>query len=418
MKMIRNEHDPYDAQHDPPVSHTHAQSPADAPPAQAQQADAEPRVPQKRARPKKRAVKRKLEQPRTPCGDKEDVVAQEPAPQTRLSLAEAFNRPSQVLAMPIRLYWAIATGFGVFVATVGIYVWVAALRMPTLSQSTLHDVANIDPIVQQRDSWLRDVLAARDEPSAWDHLLASDTDTPRPVQQRAKVKAAKKAVMREPATAPSAPELVDPVFAAYFGHADRYRAASRYPSAREGRVQPHAQAKQGRGRGVVFGARLQDDVSSDTAGAPVIASLLRAVDIDGVHLPAGSEVHGSLAGHNETRVFVAFQFLRLPDGSTFAFEGLARDASGRAGIAAQRRLTRRTAGSVGVASATRMVQQAGREFAGTVGNVLGAGIEGGATATADKSRRMDRDEYVLTAKAGTPIGIYVQDMHDGLNEVG
>ncbi|HET6343393.1 MAG TPA: hypothetical protein VFH51_00620 [Myxococcota bacterium] len=160
--------------------------------------------------------------------------------------------------------------------------------------------------------------------------------------------------------------------------------------------------------GIVLRARLQDEVSSDPTGAPVIAVLARRADAGDVRLAPGTELHGRVVGSNETRIFVTFDFARTPGGERISLQGTARDEGGRVGIPGKKMFTQRTAGSIGVASASKVIQEAGRELAGPIGSVLGAGLEGAADAGADKTKRADRDEYVLIAQRGAGFAVYLQ----------
>jgi type IV secretory pathway VirB10-like protein len=137
--------------------------------------------------------------------------------------------------------------------------------------------------------------------------------------------------------------------------------------------------------------------------------------LGGSTLPSGTELHGTVqsAGYGEGRVFVTFNFALLDDGSSIDFTGIARDTSGRPGIPGRKVLNKDSAGSVGISALGRAISHAGQAFAGQVGGIIGAGVEGATDSAANKTQRMDRDEAVVVVDAYTPMVVYVQALGGG-----
>ena len=210
-------------------------------------------------------------------------------------------------------------------------------------------------------------------------------------------------------TAEGAPpaDSAEAYFSAY-GSSEHFAAMHAGPSGFQGRtVDQGSNASQD--RGVVLQARLVTAAASEPTGAPVVAVLLRPSKLGATVWPRGTEVHGLVRGGSGAgdRVFAEFTFLRLATGETCDIAGHAQDRQGRLGVPGKRHLTGATAQSVGIASVGRAAGVAGRELAGGVGRVLGAGVEGAIDSGSDKARRIDRDEFVVVAERNTPFSIYL-----------
>ena len=267
------------------------------------------------------------------------------------------------------------------------------------------------------DEILRDIASAHARASAAGWFPASN-DAGRRASQRATAPAIAKAPPRLAAVAraPVAAEVVTPSQAAYadlFGAPEQYQAGNALRAVTGGGADVDDEANGG--EGTLMPARLVTEVASVPTGGPVVATLQRPVRIAGQLLPRGAEVHGVCkgSGNSDTRVFVHFDFVRLSGGRSLPIRGEAVDLQGRNGIPGRKMVTGKSVGSVGLSAATRVARALGRSVAGTVGNVVGSGLEGAADAGQQKAERFDQDEYVVVAGRGAPIQIYVTQMKRG-----
>lgn len=312
-----------------------------------------------------------------------------------------------------RVTWPVAAAIAGAVVCVmgGLMLFAAFAQGPRLRllPSDMGAPAATEPQVRQQ--WLQDVLAAQKQfaQGGWDPV-APNSMTPRTGRaadstslQPARGRGASK-------LPPSAPATENNVYTAMFGSPERFARANAHPSV-HARPAASAAAQQSIYRGTILHGYLQSELASEPVGGPTVALLPRAMRLGPLHLPAGTQVHGSVRGASTAgaRVFVDFEFLRLPSGATYNIAAVAQDSGGRVGLAGKRHMTRATAGSVGLASVGRAVQAAGREFAGTAGRVLGAGVEGAAESGSDKAQRLDRDESVVIVPRQTPLRIYLTD---------
>lgn len=269
------------------------------------------------------------------------------------------------------------------------------------------------PNRSKKAEWTEDLLAAQSEvPRYLDPVSAAA-----PAKARARAPAptsAPKRLRTVVATGPEAAAPETPVlqpqspYAALYGSSSRYAAANSGPSARGSSAPAPALVSSDAGRGSVVYARLKDQVASSPAGGEVIAALTHRAKVGKHVLSAGTEVHGQVTGADSSRVYVQFAFARLSDGSHLALQGTARDEQGRQGIPGTQPFDGKAAGSVGLASASRGVQAAGRELAGGLGAIVGSMLESATDSGASKAQRADRDEIVVIAKSGVPFRIYIQ----------
>lgn len=200
-----------------------------------------------------------------------------------------------------------------------------------------------------------------------------------------------------------------PDYERLYGSATRYAATARAPL-HAGPASAGAPTGRTVGRGYTLQARLMNELASQPAYGTAVAALTAPAKLGDVTLPVGTQVHGTVrgSGNNDTRVFVDFQFARLADGQTHALRAIAADPQGREGIPGRKDLSRAAAGSVGLSAVARAGEAAGRALAGSLGTILGAGVEGAAVSTGSKVGRLDRDDYVVLVAKGTPLRIYVQ----------
>lgn len=337
-----------------------------------------------------------------------------------MTLAEVFLAGQEKPKFPTRIVSAAAVFAGIFGAAALVGHAISNLALPDVKLPSLESLL-AKPEVSKRDEWLKDALEGKLEEQQWDLLPmvgkhapagpAAKVPSAMAGRGRAKVHHAAKSAPAVTAPPPVAADDddTDPVFAEIFGSAGRYEEGSKHPSAR-----PGAAAPGGHGgtdvRGTVLGARLQDEVSSDTMGAPVIAVLSKQAKV-GKHVwPAGTEIHGEVAGNSDTRIFVNFVFARLADKSTVRLDGRARDSGGRSGIPGKKLFNKQSAGSIGLSAGTKMMQQLGRELAGPAGSILGSGIAGAGDSASEKAQRADRDEYVVLVASGTTFSVYLESI--------
>ena len=322
------------------------------------------------------------------------------------SLWAAANAPPKDHA---RLIMAIAVLVALCIASYPVVRFFHHLRPPRFTLPTHVDEPLSAPSKQA--AWVTDAMAAQHEAMPWDPLAsrrpAPENNPPkRPRRQNQRPRHTPDLKHEAPPAALAEPPQPSR-YAELWGPAERYTAASSMPSSRAAATIPSTD-RAGGVQGMLLYARLKDQVASNPAQASVIATLSHKATLNDDLLAAGSEIHGTVTSADDTRIFVTFAFARLSNGRTISLVGSARDLQGRLGIAGQKSLTRKSAGSVGLASATRALQAAGREIAGAAGVILGAGIEGATDAGSDKAKRADNDEYVLIAKPGTALQIYVQ----------
>lgn len=199
-----------------------------------------------------------------------------------------------------------------------------------------------------------------------------------------------------------------PDYERLYGSAIRYAATARAPL-HAGSAPAGAPTGRTVGRGYTLQARLMNELASQPAYGTAVAALTAPAKLGDVTLPVGTQVHGTVrgSGNSDTRVFVDFQFARLADGQTHALRAIAADPQGREGIPGRKDLSRAAAGSVGLSAVARAGEAAGRALAGSLGTILGAGVEGAAVSTGSKVGRLDRDDYVVLVAKGTPLRIYV-----------
>lgn len=338
--------------------------------------------------------------------------AQSASPADAALTAQQSLRPRVSVPLAAGIALAVVAGLGALLLSASTLKGPRLLAMSAIEA----DTQKIEPAMRQQ--WLRDVLAAQKQfaqGSAWEpvpgmmakgvHAKPSKTAQPKPAP----------ALTAKPQLTPA--DTADPYFTAMFGSASRYAQANTKPSVRQDQARATA-AHDSVYRGTILHARLQSEVASDPVGAPMVAVMRRATSLGSLSLPAGTEAHGVIRGASAAgaRVFVDFLFVRLPSGVTHNIAGIAQDTGGRAGIPGTRRLTRATAGSVGLASVGRAVNAAGREFAGAAGRVVGAGVEGATESGSEKAQRLDRDEYVVVVPRSTLLNIYLTDaMVDDVN---
>jgi hypothetical protein len=317
-----------------------------------------------------------------------------------------------------RLLWASLAALAVLLLA-GVLIAVGTSLVGHPAEVRAADEKAAQVAQASRKSWLEDVLEAQQSAALPDPFHAPRTASRRPRGTSVAARPAGRnstrptgsGAARSVARSTVRSDAIDPRYAAYFGSPSRYAHASVHASS----VRPNgapggASGKKGSGvQGLSLRARLKDQVADSPSGAPVVALLTRRTPFNGVTLPAGSEVHGTVmgTGNEGTRIFIEFHFIRQTDGQHTPIVAVARDEMGRYGIAGKKLFNGRSAGSVGVSAATRVLGAAGRRLAGTVGDILGAGIEGATEAGSRKAQRADGDEYVLVADPGAPLAIYV-----------
>ena len=319
-----------------------------------------------------------------------------------------------------RLIWASLAALAVLLVT-GVLIAVGSSLVGHPAEVRAADEKDAQVAQASRKSWLEDVLEAQHSAALPDPFNASRAAVRRPRGAAGAPGAARTATAATgrssqrrtsgAARSAAARDAIDPRYAAYFGSSSRYAHASVHASSvRAKTLQVDAAGKKSGGvQGLSLHARLKDQVADSPAGAPVVALLTRRTPFNGMTLPAGSEVHGTVmgTGNEGTRIFIEFHFIRQTDGQHTPIVAVARDEMGRYGIAGKKLFNGRSAGSVGVSAATRVLGAAGRRLAGTVGDILGAGIEGATESGTRKAQRADGDEYVLVADPGAPLAIYV-----------
>ena len=318
-----------------------------------------------------------------------------------------------------RLIWASLAALAVLLLT-GVLIAVGTSLVGHPAEVRAADEKAAQVAQASRKTWLEDVLEAQHSAALPDPFRAprAAVRRPRGAAGAARTTTATAVAGRSPqrrtsgaAHSSAGRDAIDPRYAAYFGSSSRYAHASVHASSvRSKNLQVDAAGKKGGGvQGLSLRARLKDQVADSPAGAPVVALLTRRTPFNGMTLPAGSEVHGTVmgTGNEGTRIFIEFHFIRQTDGQHTPIVAVARDEMGRYGIAGKKLFNGRSAGSVGVSAATRVLGAAGRRLAGTVGDILGAGIEGATESGSRKAQRADGDEYVLVADPGAPLAIYV-----------
>jgi hypothetical protein len=316
-----------------------------------------------------------------------------------------------------RLIWASLAALAVLLVT-GVLIAVGTSLVGHPAEVRAADEKAAQVAQASRKSWLEDVLEAQHSAALPDPFNAPRAAVRRPRGAAGAARLATAATGRSSrrrtsnaARSAAGRDAIDPRYAAYFGSSSRYAHASVHASSvRAKTLQVDAAGKKSGGvQGLSLRARLKDQVADSPAGAPVVALLTRRTPFNGMTLPAGSEVHGTVmgTGNEGTRIFIEFHFIRQTDGQHTPIVAVARDEMGRYGIAGKKLFNGRSAGSVGVSAATRVLGAAGRRLAGTVGDILGAGIEGATESGTRKAQRADGDEYVLVADPGAPLAIYV-----------
>jgi hypothetical protein len=322
--------------------------------------------------------------------------------------ASAYEAPKST----VRLWFALAAATLVLLAVYptlqiiealggAISLTVPPLKGPPAARATASSKA-----------WLEDVLNAQKVPSAWTPPLTLDEAQTPPSRPEGKRKRRPPSASASGSGAPLPENLddADPFYGHLFGAKERYAASSLYSSSGD-RVAQGKGHSAGRSNvhGMTLMARLQDRVAGAPAGAPVIAILAKKSHIGDHSLPAGSQIHGTVVGpgNEDTRIYIDFAFARVPGGLNVPLLGTARDVEGRHGIPGRKLLSGAAAGSIGLAAASRAAGAAGKALAGTLGSILGAGVEGATQSGTHKAQRADRDEYVVIAEQGTPLSIYL-----------
>jgi serine/threonine-protein kinase len=164
-------------------------------------------------------------------------------------------------------------------------------------------------------------------------------------------------------------------------------------------------------KGVRLAARLVDNAASQPAGAPVVAKLTAAANLGGQRLPLGTEIHGRTTSSQGLRVFVAFEFLRLPDGTTVPISAVARGTDGRPGVPGERTLGSGAAGSVATTAGSALIRETAGKLANAAGDALGSqSLREAAGDSAEKAKRLDPSEDLVLAKRGTNFVVYVESI--------
>lgn len=339
-----------------------------------------------------------------------------------------WQRQETSLRLPPRWRLAASVAGAILVVGVGMIAQLMRLQGPKVG-----GFASADEQIEtkmQRDSelWLKDVLIAQ-------HLLEAASDeqmnavpmhdvnlaaTPTPEMRGDAIKSGADDPARKHSLA-ATPGLLqnrhrnaakqDFDFTSLFGSQTRFARAAKHASGvkRKEAVFPRVRDV----RGLILEARLVDEVASDPAGAPIIALLTQEATLGQTRLPRGTELHGTVQGTGAegSRVFVTFNFARNHSGAVLELSGDARDRNGRYGIPGRKIVTHKAVSSIGLASATRAMQAAGHQLAGSAGTILGAGIGGLVDSGGEKLRRVDSDEFVVIAPPQTRISVYLQSVN-------
>lgn len=310
----------------------------------------------------------------------------------------------------------VAGGLVLMLAAVGgpLYLYLDSLDVFAVELPVLDGGPALGPHRSKQSEWLEDLLTAQDErPRHLDPVASpapSAPQRPRPPARRSRPAGAQPAPV---AQVQEQEPLRQSPYEALYGSSARYAAANSGPSARPAAAAAAAPTSASTGRGTVIYARLKDQIASHPAGGEVVATLTHRAKAGKHVLPAGTEMHGQVTGADTSRVYVQFMFARFSDGSHLALQGTARDEQGRQGIPGTQPFDKKAAGSIGLASATRGVQAAGRELAGGLGAVVGSLLEGAVDSGSSKAQRADRDESVVIAQRGATFRIYVQAVGEG-----
>jgi hypothetical protein len=163
--------------------------------------------------------------------------------------------------------------------------------------------------------------------------------------------------------------------------------------------------------GVRIKVRLHDDVASSPANAPVVAHVRTRMRLGDIVVPPGSEVHGTVVGGEEGRVFAAFNFIKLKGkkGSKVLIHGVARGDRGRLGIRAAKTLTKESGESVGQGAATGALRGITGAIGatGVAGRIVGGALDGTVDKADEKLKAIDNDHIVAVATKGEPFEIYI-----------
>ena len=219
-----------------------------------------------------------------------------------LSMAETWAAAQAAPKVPLRLIVAGVVGLVAFASAMWLWHIGNVVTAPPLVPPSLDSVLAQASGHPQRDVWLKDVLAARSEtPQSWDPggaLATIQAPQEQRLERRTTAIRSRPRSRTSPAqnSEPARPaSQTDDFYGAIFGSAQRYRIASAKPSSPGPLTMPSG-AKASNAEGIVLRARLQDEVSSDPAGAPVIAVLARRADAGAVRLAPGTELHGRVVG--------------------------------------------------------------------------------------------------------------------------
>jgi hypothetical protein len=161
-------------------------------------------------------------------------------------------------------------------------------------------------------------------------------------------------------------------------------------------------------KGLRIKARLADDIASQPANAPVIATVTSSITLGDRVIPTGSEVHGVVSGGTETRVQVTFHTVRTPAGETISIAGVARGTRGRVGIPGKKNVDVGTASNVAADAIVAVGQETGNVLADAVDNTIGkAGVRAGVGSASKNGKRFDNSELVVIVRKGARFEVYL-----------
>jgi len=148
-----------------------------------------------------------------------------------------------------------------------------------------------------------------------------------------------------------------------------------------------------------------DAVVASSPPGPVIAVVTKKTKVGGLELPAGTQVHGETAGTSGERILVRFTFA-VVGGKNVPLRGKALGPDNRAGLPANKSLG---GGSDIAAKALEGAVRGLGDAAGkAIGGAAGDVVRGSAGTAAEKAKRLDQEELVLTTRRGLRFSIYVE----------
>ena len=205
---------------------------------------------------------------------------------------------------------------------------------------------------------------------------------------------------------------VNPRYAAIWGTGESIAAMAAQPSSLTPNVPKKPAGGVRAGEGTLLYASLESTAASFPAEGRVIARLTKTHRLAGIVLKIGSKVHGRVvtSSNDDTRILVDFDFAVDVSGNRTDFNGSAQDLDGRPGIPAEKLLSGASGSSVLLAGISKGASVAGGTFGGGLGSVAGGTVGGAIEKATEKGQRLDRDEYVVIAKKGTALRIYVNSL--------